>query len=99
MRCRAGTGGANVLAANGLIYQGFSLLTANRQTLERPEIAAIAKRHARTLEQIIFRFAIEVGILPLTGTSNAHGMRADLEVLDFHLDSDEIERIERVAVS
>ena len=29
-------------AANGLVYQGFSLLTANREVLARPELARIA---------------------------------------------------------
>ena len=37
---------------NGLIYQGFSLLTANRDVLAHPEIARIAQRHGRTVSQI-----------------------------------------------
>ena len=36
-------------AANGLVYQGFSLLTANREALARPELARIAARHGRTV--------------------------------------------------
>ncbi|MEJ7640506.1 MAG: aldo/keto reductase, partial [Singulisphaera sp.] len=38
-------------AANGLVYQGFSLLTANREALARPELARIAGRHGRTVSQ------------------------------------------------
>jgi diketogulonate reductase-like aldo/keto reductase len=81
-------------AANELVYQGFSLLTANREALARPELAAIAKRHGRTVSQIVFRFAVEVGMMPLTGTTDASHMRADLDVFDFRLGPEEVERIE-----
>jgi diketogulonate reductase-like aldo/keto reductase len=83
-------------AANEMVYQGFSLLTANREVLARPEIAAIARRHGRTIGQIVFRFALEVGMLPLTGTTDAKHMREDLDVFGFRLDADEGERIERL---
>ena len=80
--------------AQGMVYQGFSLLTANRQVLARPELVRIAERHGRTPSQIVFRFAIEVGMLPLTGTTDAVHMQADLEVLSFRLAPEEIELIE-----
>jgi diketogulonate reductase-like aldo/keto reductase len=80
--------------ANELVYQGFSLLTANRQALARPELARIAERHGRTVSQVVFRFALAVGMIPLTGTTDADHMRADLEIFDFHLDPEEIARIE-----
>src|SRR5262249_2847553 len=46
-------------AAHGLLYQGFSLLTANRDAVARPELARIARRHARTAAQVIIRFALD----------------------------------------
>jgi diketogulonate reductase-like aldo/keto reductase len=85
--------------ANGLVYQGFSLLTANREALSNPEMIRIAKHHQRSVSQIVFRFAISVGMIPLTGTTDAAHMRADLEVFDFDLTAEEIERIERLMVS
>jgi diketogulonate reductase-like aldo/keto reductase len=81
-------------AANGMVYQGFSLLTANQAMLAQPELAAIAKRHGRVVTQIIFRFALDVGMIPLTGTTDASHMRADLDVFDFHLEPEEIRQIE-----
>jgi diketogulonate reductase-like aldo/keto reductase len=86
----------NFCSRNGLVYQGFSLLTANRKALARPELLRIAQRHDRTVAQIVFRFALDVGMLPLTGTTDAGHMRADLEVFSFSLDPEEIERIERL---
>jgi diketogulonate reductase-like aldo/keto reductase len=84
-------------AANGLVYQGFSLLTANREVLAHPGLARMAQRHGRTISQIVFRFALEIGMIPLTGTTDAEHMRADLDVFNFHLEREEVERIERLA--
>jgi len=86
----------NFCTANGLVYQGFSLLTANRAELAGPELARIAKRHGRTVPQIVFRFALSVGMIPLTGTTDAGHMRADLDAFDFRLELEEVERIERL---
>jgi diketogulonate reductase-like aldo/keto reductase len=85
-------------AANELIYQGFSLLTANREAMARPEMAQLAKRYGRTVSQIVFRFALDVGILPLTGTTVADHMRADLDVFEFRLEPEEVQRIEHLVV-
>jgi diketogulonate reductase-like aldo/keto reductase len=83
--------------ANDVIYQGFSLLTANGPLLASRELAQIAQRHNRTVIQTVFRFALDVGMMPLTGTTNAEHMRADLDVFDFRLEPDEISRIETLA--
>jgi len=85
-------------AAHGIVYQGFSLLTANREALARPEVGRIAARHGRTTAQLVFRFALDVGMVPLTGTTDPAHMRSDLEVFDFRLDQEDVERIERLAL-
>jgi diketogulonate reductase-like aldo/keto reductase len=98
-RCYAATGWDRDVrafcATNGLFYQGFSLLTANRAALARPDMARIAARHGRTVAQVVFRFALELGMLPLTGTTDPAHMQADLGVFDFHLEPEEVERIQR----
>jgi diketogulonate reductase-like aldo/keto reductase len=81
-------------AAHAIVYQGFSLLTANRAALAHPELGRIAQRHDRSAEQVVFRFALDVGMVPLTGTTNAIHMRADLEVFDFRLEAHEVAQIE-----
>lgn len=81
-------------AARGIAYQGFSLLTANRAVLSHPEVQKIAQRHAREVAQIVFRFAIDVGMIALTGTTDPTHMQLDLEVDQFQLQSDEVDAIE-----
>jgi diketogulonate reductase-like aldo/keto reductase len=84
-------------AANQIVYQGFSLLTANRDVLAHPSLAAIARRHGRSISQIVFRFALDAGMIPLTGTTDPGHMHADLDIFDFHLERQEVEQIECLA--
>ncbi len=81
-----------------IVYQGFSLLTANRGLLHDPEVDAIAKRHHIGPAQVIFRFAQQVGMLPLTGTTNAQRMKENLDVDRVELSPDEMTSIEIIAV-
>jgi diketogulonate reductase-like aldo/keto reductase len=74
-----------------IVYQGFSLLTANPQVLSSPRLIAIAQRHGKTVAQIVLRFAIELGMLPLTGTTDSLHMRQDLDIFDFILSQGDIE--------
>jgi len=77
-------------AAHDIVYQGFSLLTANREVQASPQVRAIARRHGRTLAQVTFRFALEIGMMPVTGTSDGQHMRQDLDVFGFVLSDEEL---------
>jgi diketogulonate reductase-like aldo/keto reductase len=81
-------------AGSGIVYQGFSLLTANRDVLIHPDVARLAASHRVTPAQIVFRFALDVGMIALTGTTSAEHMRADLDGLDLQLKREEVARIE-----
>lgn len=88
-----------ICKSQGIIYQGFSLLTANQDVLRDPEVWNIAKRVGANPLQVIFRFALQVGMLPLTGTTNEQHMKDDLAVLTgFELSTQEVEIIESIAV-
>jgi diketogulonate reductase-like aldo/keto reductase len=78
----------------GLGYQGFSLLTANARELASPAVRRAAQRRGRTPAQVVFRFALQVGMIPLTGTSSPAHMREDLACLDFALEPAEMRAIE-----
>jgi diketogulonate reductase-like aldo/keto reductase len=87
-----------ICQTHGIIYQGFSLLTANRQVLVAPQVQQIARRLGATPAQILFRFAMQIGMLPLTGTTSQQHMIEDLQAEQFMLSSDEVEQIEMIAV-
>lgn len=77
-----------------IVYQGFSLLTANPEVLGHPLVTALATRANVTPAQIVFAFARAVGMLHLTGTSNADHMKQDLASLDLTLPQDVVHEIE-----
>lgn len=80
-----------------IIYQGFSLLTANVEVLRHPAVAELAARENATPAQVIFAFARAVGMLPLTGTSNAEHMKQDLASSALSLSPDTVQTIETLA--
>lgn len=111
---------------NKIVYQGFSLLTANRQYLGpvevleipgkkvpkvafanelnqepttglRPEIASIIRELGVSIQQVVFRFAQQIGMLPMTGTTSPRNMKLNLEINQFELNSKQIEIIENIA--
>lgn len=100
-RCFARTGWGRENRAlceeHGIHYQGFSLLTANQRELQSSEIREIAQEHGMTIPQVIFTFALQVGMLPLTGTTSREHMREDLACFDFELSDEEIDTVETVA--
>jgi diketogulonate reductase-like aldo/keto reductase len=76
--------------AESIVYQGFALISGNRSLLQTPYVRSIAKRHGKTAEQLIYRIAIQLGIVPLTGTTNSAHMREALDVLGFTLPQEDI---------
>ena len=87
-----------ICRAHGLIYQGFSLLTANRGVLVEPEVRAIARRFQTGVAQVIFRFAMQIGMLPLTGTTNPQHMKEDLAADRFTLSPDDLRLMETIGL-
>jgi diketogulonate reductase-like aldo/keto reductase len=85
-----------VCREHGITYQGFSLLTANRDVMHHPVVLSIARRLGVQPAQVIFRFAIQVGMVPLTGTTSELHMKEDLRALAIQLTSDEVEIIESI---
>jgi diketogulonate reductase-like aldo/keto reductase len=83
-------------AEHGILYQGFSLLTANPDVFRVRFVHEIAARRGMTLAQLVFRFALEVGMVALTGTTSRAHMEEDLRVWDFALDPEEAQAIETV---
>jgi diketogulonate reductase-like aldo/keto reductase len=81
----------------GVVYQGFSLLTANPEVLRHRLIAAIATRERATPAQVVFRFVQAIGMLPLTGTTDAEHMKQDLASRALTLSADEVRAIESLA--
>ncbi|WP_372370655.1 aldo/keto reductase family protein [Candidatus Uabimicrobium sp. HlEnr_7] len=82
---------------NNVIYQGFSLLTANSRELQNPLMQELCEKYSKTLGQIVFRFAMQRGMMILTGTTKEKRMLENLLIDDFSLTEDELNHIENIA--
>lgn len=87
-----------VCRTHGIVYQGFSLLTANTHIAGDATLNHIARRERTGPAQVMFRFAMAAGILPLTGTTNLQRMTDNLRVADVTLSAREVQHIETIAV-
>ena len=83
---------------HGMVYQGFSLLTANREVFMDPAMRAMAQRYETGVAQVVFRFAMQIGMVPLTGTTNLQHMADDLRADRFTLSPDELQQIETIGL-
>jgi diketogulonate reductase-like aldo/keto reductase len=97
-RCFASTGwDRNVrafCAQHQIVYQGFSLLTANPEVLHHPYVATLATRGKATPAQVVFSLARRLGMLPLTGTTDAAHMAQDLDSDKVRLSAEEVRALE-----
>lgn len=87
-----------ICRAHHIIYQGFSLLTANREIFADPEVRAMAAKYGMGLAQLVFRFAMQIGMLPLTGTTNRQHMKEDLESDRFTIAPEDLRRLETIGM-
>ncbi len=102
-RCYASTGWDRDVRAfcaeHDVVYQGFSLLTADARALASPAVGRAAQRLGRSPAQVVFRFALQVGMIPLTGTSSRTHMEEDLACFDFELEAAEMRAVEECALA
>ena len=99
-RCFASTGWdksvRDLCERHGIGYQGFSLLTANRELQSLPLFTDIVSSSGLTPAQVIFQASMKMNIVPMTGTSDAQHMQEDLDCLKTPLTDQQVASLETV---
>lgn len=80
-----------VCKAHDILYQGFSLLTANLPYLQLPVVLEIARKNRLTVPQVVFAFARQLNIISLTGTTDEEHMKQDLDSMEHRLNPEDME--------
>ena len=73
---------------NNISYQSFWTLTANPHILNHQKTVSKAKKMNCSPAQLWFRYLIDIGITPLTGTTSTKHMQDDLACLDIKISDD-----------
>jgi len=82
-----------------MMYQSFWTLTANPGVLRNPVFREMAKKRSCTPSQLMYKFLVDVGCQPLSGTTTHQAEAAQVMGFDFVLTSDEIATIDSLMVT
>lgn len=83
-----------VLQKHGTIMEAWSPFTAGRRNVFKDyTLLEIASKHNKTVAQIILRFFIQNNIIAIPKSSHKHRMEENMDVFDFNLDTDDINKI------
>jgi 2,5-diketo-D-gluconate reductase A len=80
-------------AEHGIVTESWSPIGKGGDLLAEPAITAIAARHDRTPAQIVLRWHIELGLIPVPKSSNPERLAQNLAVFDFSLTPAEVSAI------
>lgn len=76
--------------ARGIVTEAWSPLGAHSDILSHPVIAAIAAGHGRTPAQVVLRWHVQLGAVPIPKSADPERMRQNLAAFDFELGADEM---------
>ncbi|KRL05855.1 aldo/keto reductase [Liquorilactobacillus oeni] len=77
----------------GIVTEAWSPLGRGSSALQEPLIKELAKKYGKGVGQIILRWHIQRGIIPLPKSSKLDHQRENLAVFDFSLTAEEIKKI------
>lgn len=80
-------------ASKGIVTESWSPLGQGRGPLEDVTIAEIAQRHGVTAGQVVLRWHIQLGAVPIPKSGDPERQRANLDVFDFELTDGEVAAI------
>lgn len=61
---------------------------------DHPTFMKIAKKYGKTSSQVILRYLIDIGTVPIPKSTNKERLRLNLDVFDFKLDDEDIAAID-----
>lgn len=65
----------------------------NQELLKDKTIHEIAKAHNKSFFQVILRWNLQRGVVPIPGSSNSSHIKENLDIFDFELSEDEMNRM------
>jgi len=80
-------------ARRGIIVQSWSPLERAGAVLHEPVLARIGSRYGKTPVQVILRWHVQLGLVPIPKSGNVDRLRQNLEVFDFELDDADLAEI------
>jgi diketogulonate reductase-like aldo/keto reductase len=80
---------------NGIIIQAYSPLTRGKK-LGNDTLEDLADKYERSVPQIIIRWNLQLGTVPIIKANSVEHMRENLNVFDFVLNPDDMELLDKL---
>ena len=65
----------------------------SQEMLSLPVLTDLAKKYGKTPAQIVLRWHVELGLIPIPGSSNPEHIKENADIFDFALSRDEVAAI------
>lgn len=82
---------------NGIVVEAWYPLGGrgfNSELMKEPVIMDIARKHGKSLVQVILRWDLQNGVVVIPGSSNPDHQKENISIFDFELNPEEIGRID-----
>jgi 2,5-diketo-D-gluconate reductase A len=83
-------------AAHGIVTESWSPIGAGGDLLAHPTIADLARRRSKSPAQIVLRWHVQLGLVPIPRTSKPERLPENRDVFDFELSAAEMDELARL---
>ena len=80
-------------AEHGIVTESWSPIGAGNDLLAEPTIVALARRRSKTPAQIVLRWHVQLGLIPIPKSAKPVRMAENIDVFDFELDADDMREL------
>jgi 2,5-diketo-D-gluconate reductase A len=84
-------------ALRGIVTESYSPLKHSERVARHPEFARIAADHGVTTNQLVLRWHLQSGLLPIPRSRSLEHQKENFAALGFRLSAEELARLEAVA--
>lgn len=78
---------------HGIVTESWSPIGGGGDLLVQPRIVDLARRLSRTPAQVVLRWHVQLGLIPIPKTSKQERMRENIDVFDFELSESEMDQL------
>lgn len=80
---------------NGIVVEAYSpTARMDKKLTEHPVLKDISLQHGKSVVQVILRWNYQNGVIPIIKSSNKDRMKSNIDIFDFELSPEEMDRIE-----
>lgn len=84
-------------ATKGIITEAWSPLGRASEVIKDKDISVIAEKYNKTIPQIILRWHVQLGVVPIPKSTSITRQIQNLNVFDFNLEVEDVEKINNLS--